>query len=156
MARILQDSAERVRFIKFAAVGTFGAVIDFGIFNLLSSLLKINPIIASIISFCTAVTSNFIWNRYWTYPESRSKPLTTQILQFSLVNFAGLLIRTPIFAILEPFLGSEFSTLHIQSFSGLSPDFLGHNLALAIAVGAVLLWNFFINRYWTYGDIDNP
>jgi putative flippase GtrA len=28
------------------------------------------------------------------------------------------------------------------------------NLTLAAAVGVVMLWNFFVNRYWTYNDID--
>jgi putative flippase GtrA len=29
------------------------------------------------------------------------------------------------------------------------------NVTLAIAVGIVMLWNFFINRYWTYNDVSN-
>ena len=28
------------------------------------------------------------------------------------------------------------------------------NLTLALAVGIVMLWNFFVNRYWTYNDVD--
>jgi putative flippase GtrA len=44
-------------------------------------------------------------------------------------------------------------------FQGLSlnlftPVFLGKNFTLAVAVGVVMLWNFFVNRYWTYNDID--
>jgi putative flippase GtrA len=31
---------------------------------------------------------------------------------------------------------------------------LGRNLALALAVLVVLLWNFGINRIWTYSDVD--
>jgi len=23
-----------------------------------------------------------------------------------------------------------------------------------VAVGVVMLWNFFVNRYWTYNDVD--
>jgi putative flippase GtrA len=30
----------------------------------------------------------------------------------------------------------------------------GKNLALALAVGIVMFWNFFVNRYWTYSDVD--
>ncbi len=153
MTVILKNPLERTRFLKFVAVGAFGFLVDFGIFNLLSTLLHVNPVVAQVISFCMAVASNFIWNRYWTYPESRSKPLGHQISQFALVNLAGLLIRTPIFALLEPFLGSEFQVLHAAKY-GLNPNFLGHNIALAIVVGIVMLWNFFVNRYWTYNDID--
>ncbi len=35
-----------------------------------------------------------------------------------------------------------------------TPEFLGKNFTLAIAVGVVMLWNFFVNRYWTYNDVD--
>jgi hypothetical protein len=31
--------------------------------------------------------------------------------------------------------------------------FLGRNLALALAVLIVLLWNFAANRLWTYSDV---
>jgi putative flippase GtrA len=154
MTALIKNPAERTRFFKFALVGTLGAVVDFGVFNILSSILRVSPVPASVISFCAAVSSNFLWNRYWTYPDSRSKPVGKQIVQFTLVNVAGLAIRTPLFAILEPILGQEFRLLHAEKF-GLAPEFLGHNLALAIAVGTVMLWNFFANRYWTYNDINN-
>jgi putative flippase GtrA len=30
---------------------------------------------------------------------------------------------------------------------------VGENLALVVAVAVVLLWNFAINRVWTYSDV---
>jgi putative flippase GtrA len=154
MTAILVNPVERSRFLKFAVVGTIGAVVDFGVFNLLSTILRVWPVLASVISFCAAVTSNFLWNRFWTYPESRSKPIGHQIVQFAAVNLAGLAIRTPLFAFLEPILGKEFRVLNAENF-GFHSDFLGHNIALAVAVVTVMLWNFFANRYWTYNDVDN-
>jgi putative flippase GtrA len=153
MTAILTNPLERTRFLKFVAVGAFGFLIDFGVFNLLYTILRMNPVVSQIISFCMAVVSNFIWNRYWTYPESRTKPLGRQISQFALVNIAGLLIRTAIFAMIEPFLDSEFQTLHTANY-GLDPNIVGHNISLATVVIIVMLWNFFVNRYWTYNDID--
>lgn len=153
MSVILTNPVERTRFLKFVVVGLFGAIVDFGVFNLLSTFLHVIPVVAQVISFCMAVASNFIWNRYWTYPESRSKHPARQVGQFALVNLAGLLIRTPIFILLEPALGSEFQVLNAAKY-GLNPNFLGHNIALAVAVIVVMLWNFFVNRYWTYNDID--
>ena len=88
---------ETERFLKFAVVGAIGFVVDFGIFNLLvgpfRSLLAVGeplndffvnlglspvqavtlaPTFAGTISFIAAIISNFLWNRYWTYPDSRS------------------------------------------------------------------------------------
>ncbi len=153
MTAILTNSVERTRFLKFVVVGVIGFIVDFGVFNLLYSILHINPVISQIVSFCMAVISNFIWNRYWTYPESRTKSLRRQVSQFALVNLAGLLIRTAIFAMIEPFLDSEFQILHVSNY-GLKPDVVGHNLSLAIVVIIVMMWNFFVNRYWTYNDVD--
>lgn len=149
---ILANPKERSRFLRFALVGAMGAVIDFGVFNILAWAFHLHEIPSSIISFIAAVTSNFLWNRYWTYPDSRSKPLTRQASQFLFVNLIGLLIRTPIFAVLENPLGDLFNmlpgNLHIPA------EKLGHNAALAFAVGTVMLWNYFINRHWTYNDVE--
>jgi len=150
--KFINNQKERKRFFKFAIVGAIGAVIDFGIFNLLTILVKISPVAASVISFCCAVISNFLLNRYWTYPDSRTKRLRRQLVQFGIVSVIGLGIRTPLFAWLEKVLISVAS-LYIPDFF-LSPTIVGHNIALAIAILVVMLWNFIANRLWTYNDVD--
>jgi putative flippase GtrA len=142
---------ERKRFYRFAFVGTIGAAIDFTVFNLLIQLAGFAPVWASVCSFSAAVVSNFTWNRYWTYPDSRTKRVPRQLAEFFAVNLIGVLIRTPIFAYLEP------RTVRLAGvfFNGFQPiqEFIGHNSALALSMILVLFWNFFINRYWTYADI---
>ena len=148
---ITANSKERTRFLKFATVGAIGAVIDFGIFNFLTLLNLVSPIVASVISFIVAVISNFLGNRYWTYPDSRSKSIGRQGTQFVLVSLVGLIIRTPLFAFLE----IVFINLgkRIIPPNTISPIFVGHNLALASAIIVVMLWNFLANRLWTYSDV---
>jgi putative flippase GtrA len=153
MSAILTNPNERLRFLKFAIVGAIGSVIDFGIMNLLVWLAHATLTVAGTVSFICAVISNFTWNRFWTYPESRSKPLAGQLGQFALVNTAGLLIRYPILYFGEPLLDKILSGLPVQPVS-LLHTLLSHNLTLAIAIGVVMLWNFFVNRYWTYNDIN--
>jgi len=143
---------ERTRFLRFAVVGTIGAVIDFGIFNLLSSLAGIPAVIASMISFTCAVISNFTWNRFWTYPDSRSKKLSSQVIQFFVINLIGLGIRTPLFAGLEKLLTNIFYSILPAGFL-VTPVFVAHNSSLAFVILVVMLWNFFANRYWTYNDV---
>ena len=151
---ILTDTKERTRFFKFALVGTLGAVIDFGVMNLLSHYTNMRLVYAGTISFTCAVVNNFFWNRYWTYPESRSRPLPKQLGMFFLVNLAGIAIRIPILHFLEPPLLRFFeSVLNIPYETA---ELLAKNLTLAVAVGIVMLWNFFVNRYWTYNDVDFP
>ena len=149
---LLNNVKERERFLKFAAVGVIGAVIDFGVMNLLTQAVSMPLVTAGTISFVCAVVSNFIWNRYWTYPDSRSRPIARQLIMFFVVNVAGVAIRIPILHFVEPPLIDLFESLGVSST--LSPEFLAKNFTLALAVGIVMLWNFFVNRYWTYNDVD--
>lgn len=152
MIAVLTSPLERTRFLKFMAVGVIGALVDFGVMNLLTKLLGMLLVWAGSISFGCAVLSNFLWNRYWTYPDSRARPVARQLVMFFLVNVAGIAIRLPILHWLEPPFLRLFERL--GSSLPLSPATLAKNLTLAIAIGIVMLWNFFVNRYWTYNDVD--
>ena len=149
---IITNTKERNRFFRFALVGALGAVIDFGVMNLLSHFANMPLVYAGTISFICAVISNFTWNRIWTYPESRSRPLLGQLGMFFLVNLAGVAIRIPTLHYLEPPLLRFFESVFHTSYN--TAEFYAKNLTLAAAVGVVMLWNFFVNRYWTYNDID--
>lgn len=149
---LLTNVKERERFLKFAVVGVFGAVIDFGVMNLLTQAAGMPLVPAGTISFICAVISNFIWNRFWTYPDSRSRPIARQLTMFFVVNIAGVAIRIPILHFVEPPLLSLMSNMLPTGVQ--SAEFLAKNCTLAIAVGIVMLWNFFVNRYWTYNDVD--
>ncbi|MFN3762200.1 MAG: GtrA family protein [Anaerolineae bacterium] len=147
---------EVVRFLKFSVVGTIGAVVDFGTLYLLHVVVGLPIVLANTCSFTAAVLSNFTWNRYWTYPDSRSKPVRTQLLQFFVVNIAGWGINTGILVLLRypcvSLVGAVTRSLALY----LSPELLyklGYNLAKAVATGVVLFWNFFVNRFWTYSDV---
>jgi len=145
---------ERKRFIKFITVGAIGAVVDFGMMNLFSKLFNMPLILAGTISFISAIVSNFLWNRFWTYPDSRSRPIARQLTMFFIVNMAGLVIRLPILHFLEPPIRGFFE--HLSLNIPLTAELLGKNFTLMVAVSVVMLWNFFVNRYWTYNDVNNP
>ncbi|HEY5269385.1 MAG TPA: GtrA family protein [Anaerolineales bacterium] len=149
---LIANSQERTRFIKFITVGAIGAVVDFGIMNLFSKLFNMPLTLAGTISFICAIISNFLWNRIWTYPDSRSRPISRQLTMFFIVNVAGLAIRLPILHFLEPPMQGLFKRLDLNT--PLTPEFLGKNFTLMVAVSVVMLWNFFVNRYWTYNDVD--
>jgi putative flippase GtrA len=148
---ILADSKERNRFFKFAVVGATGSVVDIGIMNLLTRLFHLPLVAAGSISFVCAVTSNFIGNRYWTYPDSRSRPLAHQLGMFFLVNAVGIAIRIPILKYLEPPIAILIENMAHLNYQ--AADALAKNATLIFAIGVVMLWNFFINRYWTYNDV---
>jgi len=140
--RQIQEAHPEVRrFIKFAMVGAFGAVVDFSVLTLLVFGFHMNDYVANIISVSTAIVSNFTWNRLWTFPESRAHTLHKHFAQFALVNVAGLGINEVVVILLDhnlfgPMLGAV----------GIYP-------AKLIAVAVVLFWNFGMNRVWTYRHI---
>jgi putative flippase GtrA len=120
--------------------------------NLLIHVFFMRLVYAGTISFLCAVINNFTGNRYWTYPESRSRHILHQLGMFFVVNAIGIAIRIPILHFVEPPLEGLFSGM--QALSAVSPEAAAKNATLAIAIGIVMLWNFFVNRYWTYNDVE--
>lgn len=149
---ILAAERERIRFIKFATVGAIGSVLDIAIMNLLTQLFSMRLVYAGTISLISAIISNFMLNRYWTYPDSRSRPFFHQLSMFFLVNVIGIVFRIPILHFVEPVMENAFENM--AHLSHASAETLAKNATLAFAIGVVMIWNFFINRYWTYNDID--
>jgi len=157
MPTIKTHRKEVTRFLKFAVVGTIGACVDFGTLYLLHAVLGLPIVLANTCSFTAAVLSNFTWNRYWTYPDSRSKPIRTQLLQFFGVNIVGWGINTGILVLLRFPCTALISGLAGRLSLALEAEMaykLGYNLAKAVATVIVLFWNFIINRIWTYSDVD--
>ena len=154
MTVLITNQRERSRFFRFAVVGTIGALIDFGLANLLTRLFHFPLVLAGTISFIAAILSNFTWNRYWTYPDSRTKPIGRQLVQFAIISVMGLTIRVPLLYFLEPVMENLAAALGLGFPPLLDAKAIGDNITLAIAVVIVLFVNFFANRYWTYSDID--
>jgi putative flippase GtrA len=158
-SKLLENPKELERFIKFAIVGMIGMVVDFAILNLMKLIFEgvglgegwkgplgaheIQLVAANTVSFSAAVLSNFTWNRLWTFPESRARPLGTQLIQYTVVNVLGWAINTVLLVVLDQYVFQHFVS-----------ERLSYNLAKALAIGVVLFWNFGINRIWTYRDIE--
>lgn len=153
---------EAERFTKFLLVGTLGFIIDFGTLTFLVEVVKLpllvaqntpfsataGLVLANTISFTLAVTSNFTFNRLWTYPESRSKKKRIQLPQFTMVSVIGLLLNNFILATTV-----GFFNMILNSQTILPINLEGYIPAKALATIVVLFWNFFVNRYWTYSNV---
>lgn len=139
--RLRQAHPEFKRFLKFAMVGGFGALVDYTVLSLLVLEFGMDKAIANLFSVTAAIISNFTWNRLWTFPESQERPVHSQFAQFAIVNLIGLGINELVFVavdvyIFEPTVGQY-----------------GFLLAKAVAIGVVLFWNFGVNRVTTYRHI---
>jgi putative flippase GtrA len=172
-ARFGDKAKEVERLLKFVVVGVFGALVDFGtVFLLQATLLPptdssgnrlaLNVTLATSIAFAAAVANNYLWNRFWTYPDSRTRSARRQLALFTFVSLIGWLGRTvwisaayhPIGLFMMPILLPLihiFRPGYVPSVSG--DDKLGTMIAQLIGVVVVMFWNYYVNRHWTYNDI---
>ncbi len=117
--------------IKFGLVGASGYLVNLGVFALLSGNLGVHHLLAAVGAFCVAVSSNFFWNRHWTFAAGDGHA-GFQAARFFAVSTAALLINL---AVLEALIGGAS---------------MGDLTAQAIAVAVAMPFNFLGNKLWTF------
>ncbi|MCK9399711.1 MAG: GtrA family protein [Bacteroidales bacterium] len=120
-----------VKFIKFGIVGFSGVLIDFGITYACKEWLKIQKYIANSIGFTVAASSNYFFNRTWTF-RSKDPDIAIEYTEFIVISLVGLGIANLIVWLIH----SRFK----QNFY----------LSKLFAIGVVTVWNFFANYYITF------
>lgn len=123
--------ASWLQLLKFGIVGGSGYLVNLVVFALLAGNFGAHHSIAAIGAFCAAVSSNFFWNRHWTFGPGNGDP-AFQAARFFAVSTAALLINL---AVLEALV------------VGTS---LGDLAAQAIAVALAMPFNFLGNKLWTF------
>lgn len=63
----LLKSEDFIQLVKYGLIGVLGLVVDFGIYALLTMLLKMNPELANFISSSCGLINNFFWNSYTNF-----------------------------------------------------------------------------------------
>jgi putative flippase GtrA len=120
-----------IQLFKFGVVGGSGYLINLGVFAFLSGNLGVFHAVAAVGAFCVAVTSNFLWNRYWTFGPGEGLA-HMQAARFFAVSVACLAINL---ILLEAIVANT-------SISELA--------AQAIAVAVAMPFNFLGNKLWTF------
>jgi putative flippase GtrA len=115
---------------KFCVVGAIGYVINLAVYD---TLLHegLHYLAAATCSFLVAVTSNYTWNRHWTFRDERGH-LGIQGMRFLLVSLAAL--------------GANLVVLHVL----VSPGGIGKLPAQAAAIVLVTPLNFVGNKLWSF------
>src|ERR1700748_2180275 len=114
-----------MQLLKFGVVGGSGYLINLGVFAFLSGNLGVYHAVAAVGAFCVAVTSNFLWNRYWTFGPGEGLA-HMQAARFLAVSIACLVINLLV--------GAGMNELAAQ----------------AIAVAVAMPFNFLGNKLWTF------
>lgn len=116
---------------KFGIVGGSGYLINLGVFAFLSGNLGVYHAIAAVGAFCVAVTSNFLWNRYWTFGPGEGLA-HMQAARFLVVSVGCLAINLVL----------------LEAIVANSP--VSELAAQAIAVAVAMPFNFLGNKLWTF------
>ena len=119
------------KFLKFCIVGFSGMIVDFGTTWLLKEKVKVNKYIANSTGFILAASSNYLFNRFWTF-HSVNPRIVYEYGSFILISLVGLAINNLII-----FLLNEKMKLNFY-------------LSKLFAVGVVTIWNFFMNYMITF------
>lgn len=119
------------KFLKFGIVGASGVIIDFGFTYLCKEIFKIQKYVANAIGFTIAASSNYIFNRIWTF-HSQNPEIGLEYGKFLFISLIGLGINTLILWI---------------SVSKFNKNFYVSKL---FAIAVVTIWNFFVNLIFTF------
>ncbi|AZQ63209.1 GtrA family protein [Flammeovirga pectinis] len=121
------------KFLKFGVVGFSGTFIDFGVTYLIKEKLKGHKYLANSTGFVLAATSNYILNRIWTF-QSHDSNVSIQFIKFFSVSIIGLAFSNAIIWLLH------------EKFK------LNFYISKVLAIGVVMIWNFFGNLIFTFGE----
>ena len=125
-----RKAANWVQLVKFGLVGASGYVINLGVFAVLNENLGVHHVLAAVGAFCVAVSSNYLWNRYWTFGAGAG-PARFEAARFFAVSLGALFINL---VILELLVMAELPELQAQ----------------AISVAVAMPFNFIGNKLWTF------
>jgi putative flippase GtrA len=115
---------------KFCAVGAVGYLINLAVYD---ALLHhgLHYLVAATCSFLVAVTSNYVWNRLWTFRDQRGH-VAVQGMRFLIVSLVAL--------------GANLAVLDVL----ISVATMGKLPAQAVAIVVVTPLNFIGNKLWSF------
>ena len=130
MSAALGSRRNWVQLAKFCTVGAVGYLVNLAVYDTLLHA-GVHYLAAATCSFFVAVTSNYTWNRLWTFRESRGH-VGTQGMRFLVVSLAAL--------------GANLVVLHLLIAYGA----LDKLPAQAVAIVVVTPLNFIGNKLWSF------
>jgi len=120
-----------LKFLKFGIVGASGVIIDFGFTYLCKEIFKIQKYLANAIGFTIAASSNYVFNRIWTF-HSLNPEIGLEYSKFLFISLIGLGINTIILWTLVSKFNKNFYVSKL------------------FAIAVVTVWNFFVNLIFTF------
>ena len=120
--------------VKYYSVGVTGVLVNLGILYLLTDFLGFWYLASQIIAISVSITTNFFFNRSWTFRDSIENQRTSEMyVKFIIVSLFGMGIQ----------LGITF--LLVENAAA----YYLHAAGIAIVIAGAI--NYIVNRRWTFG-----
>jgi len=120
------------QFIFFSGIGAIGTAGHYLTLIALVELLGVTPAYATTAGFVVGALINYILNYRFTFRSSKRH--SEALSKFLLVAAVGAVLN---YAIMQG--GLTYTSLH-------------YLLIQVVATGVVLLWNFIVNKFWTFRE----
>lgn len=123
------------RLARFAVVGLVGVGVNEGSFWLFNDLAGMADLGALAIASILSIINNFVWNDIWTFRDKRAgtgRSVQVRGLKFAIVSAVAIGIYYAVYTPLTRILG------------------MNEYVALAVAIGVGMVWNFSVNMLWTW------
>jgi len=117
--------------VRFLVVGASGYVINLILFTVFFKVLGVSDAVAFVAAALLAATSNFFWNRHWTFGAKEDHPVG-QAARFYCVSLVVLLFASGIYALL----------VHFGLKQKIPADGIAWIIATPLSFVAQKLWSF--------------
>lgn len=81
-----------IQIFKFVIVGGIATIIDWVIYYIVYNFLKVNPLVANIISFSVSVIYNYMASVKWVFNVDENKSKRKMFVEFMVFSILGLLL----------------------------------------------------------------
>jgi dolichol-phosphate mannosyltransferase len=129
--RLIRDSSEDRRIFIFGIVGFLGILVNMIFYNIFVNC-GLNISISAMFSSLIAMTQNFLLNRNITWKDKKTKKFFKEACKFFLTSLCGIVINIIILRF-----------LHFKLK-------VNYNVANLTGIFGAVLWNYNLNRLWTW------
>lgn len=126
------------QFLSYFCVGGLAAIVEWVMFFLFSSVIRIEYLVSTVLAFIFSTTANWLLGRIMTFrgnTKYEGKAFKEIVLVFA-VSGIGLLFNLLLMYLFVTVLGLDTDILM--------------TLSKVMATGIVFVWNFLIRKFWIY------
>jgi len=122
-------------FIRYLVIGISTFLLQIGLLYIINQLLGVEKVQANLISTLLCLTFNFGFSNFWTFKTDKSSGHAKKIVKYLIIAAFNYVFDT--------LLAFPFLTLTLL---------MNQYLAKILITGLIVLWNFFLYKFWVFKE----